>query len=164
MLVAVVSDIHDNLANLDACLRWCAGRSITKMICCGDVCSQETLDRLAAEFAGDIFLVRGNGELYRESDLSKNKNISYLGDMGCIEIDSLNIGLCHEPEKVDRLTENFSTLDFIFFGHTHKPWIEKRGKIYLANPGNIAGVFYQASFAVLDTAKKELELKLMAYL
>ena len=48
--------------------------------------------------------------------------------------------------------------DNIFYGHNHKPWEQTMGKTKLVNPGTLAGMFYKASFAVLDLEKSKLEL------
>jgi predicted phosphodiesterase len=54
--------------------------------------------------------------------------------------------------------------DIIFYGHTHKPWIEIKNGIQIVNPGTLGGVFTPATFAVWDTDKREPELKLLASL
>jgi predicted phosphodiesterase len=54
--------------------------------------------------------------------------------------------------------ENF---DFYFFGHSHWPFLKKEGNCYLANPGNLAGLFYKATFAILDIKTRKLKLKIL---
>lgn len=163
MLIAVISDIHDNLVNLKKCLNWCRQNSVVKLICCGDVTNLETIIYLARNFSGEIFLVRGNIEIYPETELASFKNINYGGEISFNKIDDLNIGLCHEPRKIERVKKMApSVLDFIFYGHTHKPWIEKDGATIIANPGTLGGVFNPATFAIFDTTKKNLELKVLA--
>ncbi len=162
MMIAIISDIHDNLANLEKCLNWCKNNKITKIICPGDITNSETLNYLSNNFSGEIFLVSGNAELYEESELKEYKNINYGGDTFVFKIANLNIGLCHQPEKIAKtLKQSSEKLDFIFYGHTHKPWLEKRGDTNIINPGNLAGVFQEATFAYLDTETKTLELKIL---
>jgi putative phosphoesterase len=163
MLIVIISDIHDNIANLKKCLDWCRQNQVKKMICCGDMTTLETIDYLAANFSGEIFLVSGNMEIYREADLAGYKNILYSGEIGLREIGGLNIGFCHQPERIGRVLKLAPTEpDFIFYGHTHKPWLEHNGDTTIVNPGNIAGVFHQATFASLDTETKKLDLKIVA--
>jgi putative phosphoesterase len=165
MLIAVISDIHDNLLNLEKCLAWCRAQKISKMICCGDVCDADTLKFLAQNFPGKIFLVEGNGETFTESDLKGLENIDYRQEIGVEKISGLNLGFCHQSKAIDKVIESSSkALDFIFFGHSHKPWLERRDQIFLANPGNLSGTFYQATFATLDTKNKKLDLKILAHL
>lgn len=163
MLIAVISDIHDNLACLEKCLTWCRQNKVANIVCCGDITNIETIDYLAKNFLGEIFVVAGNAEIYEEKDVAKLANIHFGGDISINEIGGLNIGLCHQPEKIKKIEELTPiNLDFIFYGHTHKPDLKKEGNTIIANPGTLAGVFSQATFAVLDTDKKNLELKILA--
>ena len=165
MMIAIVSDIHDNIANLRKCLDWCLGHGVEKIIQLGDITTLETIDYLATNFSGEIFMISGNLEIYRAGELAEYeyKNIRYSGEIGLKEIGGLNIGFCHEPKNIKKVLKLASTApDFIFYGHTHKPWLEHDGDMIIANPGNVAGVFHQATFAVLDTVTKKLDLKIIA--
>lgn len=163
MQIAVISDIHDNLVNLEKCLIWCQQNKISQIICCGDITTLDTLSYLAHNFLGEIFLVAGNTEIYQESELNKFKNINYYGEIGHKKIGNLNIAFCHEPKKLKKIQElSALNLDFIFYGHTHKPWLEKNNNLIIANPGTVAGTFSQATFATLDTDSKKLTLKIIA--
>lgn len=166
MYLAIIADIHDNLANLNKILSWSKKNQINKIICLGDITTTETIGYLAANFDGEIFVVRGNCEIYDPLIFSGYSNLINLGSGKNISLDNLLIGCCHEPEHINRLIElagkESSTPDFVFYGHTHKPWLEKRGQTSVVNPGNAAGVFHQATFATLDTANHKLELKILA--
>ncbi|MFZ4631936.1 MAG: metallophosphoesterase family protein [Patescibacteria group bacterium] len=163
MLIAIISDIHDNLANLKTCLSYCEENEVSKLICCGDITNLDTVKNLAKNFLGEIFIVSGNADLYEEKDLSKFSNINYYGEIAVNEIAGVNIGFCHEPDKIRKVKELAPfKLDFIFYGHTHKPWLEKDDGLIIANPGTLAGVFNAATFAILETSNKNLELKIVA--
>jgi len=159
MLIAIISDNHDNLENLKKFINWSLENKIEKIICLGDVCKIETIKYLALSFPGEIFLVRGNACLYETGELKKYQNIKYYGEIGQEIIGDLKIAFVHEPEKMKKLTEY--NLDFVFYGHSHKPWLEKNGETLVANPGTLGGVYYQATFTVLNTETKKLELKLL---
>lgn len=163
MRIAVIADIHDNLANLKTCLTWCRDNEIEKIICAGDITNLETITFLAGNFPGEIFVALGNADNYKVADLKTWKNIIYSGEIGFHEIANLKIAVCHEPEKIKEANETGQDApDFIFYGHTHKPWIEKDGQTIIANPGTLGGVFYPATFAILETTNKHLELKRLA--
>ncbi len=160
MNVAIISDVHDNLANLYKCLDWCNKNKIEKIIYCGDVTNSETLKVLSEKFDGEIFLVKGNIELYYKEEIELYKNIDYLGRQGVINIESKKVGICHEPYFIDGLLEK-GKVDFVFYGHTHKPWTEERDGVKIFNPGTLGGVFQKATFAVWDTDKDKVDLKLL---
>lgn len=165
MHIAIIADIHDNIANLKKCLDWCLTNKIEKIIACGDITNIETIGYLSSRFPGDIFLVNGNADLYEDTELSRYSNIKYSGEIGLREIGGLSIGFCHEPEKISRVFKLAPyTPDFIFYGHTHKPWLEQDGGTAIVNPGNIAGIFHQGTFAILDSTHKKLDLKVIANL
>ncbi len=165
MLIVIVSDIHDNLPNLKKCLNWCQNNKIEKIIFCGDATTIETIDYLASEFSGQIFITNGNAEIYSNSELQRYKNIGYYQEIGIIKIANLNIGFCHQLEKINLILKaKKNDLDFIFYGHTHRPTLKKNKNTIIANPGNLAGSGYQASFATLNTDNKKLELKILAIL
>ncbi len=171
MKIVVISDIHDNQVNLIKCLKWIKKNKVDKLICLGDITNSETLKFLASIFKKDIFLVSGNVELYHEEELEQYKNIKYFGRMGSFELNGKKISICHEPHLVDKilkknnhpqpLLEKEGGVDIIFYGHTHRPWIEKRNGVLVVNPGTVGGVFSSPTFAVWDTGEDEPELKLL---
>jgi predicted phosphodiesterase len=148
---------------------------VEKIICCGDIANGETLGILAAEFAGEIFLVRGNMEIYGEEEVKNYKNINYGGRFGFFAIAGRRVGACHEPDFIGDVLKEISRHpsspfppgrdrkgeSIIFYGHTHKPWIETKNGVQIVNPGTLGGVFYQPTFAVWDAASGKLELKLL---
>lgn len=161
MKVAIISDIHDNLANLGLFFEAIKKEKVEKIICCGDVCNSETLKILSKKFLNEIFLVKGNAEIYQEQEAFEIENINYLGKIGIIEIEKSKIGICHEPTLINNLLENEPDLNFIFYGHTHQPWISIRQKATLINPGTLGGVFHKACFAVWDSKTKDVKLKII---
>lgn len=159
MKFAVISDIHDNLVNLEKCVNWGKGEEIANAICCGDVVNGETLEYLAKNFQ-NIYLVRGNLEIYEEAEIKKYKNIKYLGRFGIFELNKKIIGLCHEPWFIEKVLAQ-KKCNIIFYGHTHEPWIGEKDGLITANPGTLGGVFNKASFAVYDSESGGLELKIL---
>lgn len=160
MKLAVISDIHDNLVNLEKALNWAKANDIGEIICAGDVTNSETLQFMADNFSGTIHLVRGNMEIYEEAEAKKLYNINYLGRFGATEITGKIVGVCHEPLFIDDVLAKGKP-EIIFFGHTHKPWMEKKDGVTTANPGTLGGVFQKATFAVWDSETGFLELKLL---
>lgn len=157
MKVAIISDIHDNLVNLEKCLVWCGKNGIEEIICCGDVTNSETIGILAGGFKGDIYLVKGNVELYDAGELRKYKNIKYYERVGRVQLDKKWVGFCHEPYLVDYVLKK-GACDIIFHGHTHRPWMEEREEVVVVNPGTLGGMLARATFAVWESGGLKPEL------
>ncbi|MCX6712389.1 MAG: metallophosphoesterase family protein [Candidatus Vogelbacteria bacterium] len=172
MKLAIISDIHDNLANLEKFLAVAKGLGIYGIICCGDVTTPETLEWLAENFSGPIKLANGNMEIRREEFFEvakRHKNLEVFEEVGEWDYQtpgvdtSTRIAFVHRPDKTEELARRLvrqahrKKYNFVFYGHTHKPWIRGEGVI-IANPGTLGGVFTGATFAVLDTVTGHLEL------
>lgn len=163
MKVAIFSDSHDNVPNLEKFLSWVNKNAINEVIFCGDLCAPVMLkDIIMPNYQGRLYMVFGNvTDRERLSELVKNyDNVKHFADQGSVEIDCLRFGFVHYPDKARAMAET-GKYDFVFHGHTHKPWVEQVGSCFVANPGTLAGLFNKATFAVLDTKTKKLELKIL---
>lgn len=163
MKAAIISDIHDNLANLEKFLNWANKNKIKELIICGDLCTPATLAKiLAPNFKGKIHIVYGNVcDLDLEIEKAKEfSHIIHYGDEGRFEIDDKKVAIVHLPDRARKLAQSHQ-YDFVFYGHTHKPWLETVNQTQLVNPGTLAGMFYKATFAVWDTSNNKLELKIL---
>lgn len=169
MLVAIISDIHNNEVNLKKVLGYCAEKKIGKIICCGDLASNETLDFLCDNFSGEIFYALGNMEAGHLT-MSVLKNTAHLPDgsiryknifinqkFGETVIDGKKIAFVHYPDQAKSLAET-GKYAFVFYGHTHKPWEEMIEKCKMLNPGNVTGDLYPPTFATWDTENDQFEL------
>jgi len=158
MKVAIISDIHDNLVNLEKCFRWCGENKIEVLLCCGDVTNNETLEIIANDFTGKIYLVKGNADFWDDKDTAAFKQITYLGrDGGLVALGGKRIGLCHEPKLIADLIR-LKRPDIVFFGHTHQPWESVEDSVKIVNPGTLSGMFFKTTFAAYDTATDDLQL------
>ena len=165
MKIAIVSDSHDNLATTEKALTWLKKQGIVNLIHCGDVCSPSMLKEMSKNFAGQIHLVFGNVDGDPSSMLlAKGRgglaNVNFYGETGELEIEGKKMAFCHKPLTARGLAAS-GQYDLVFFGHTHAPGEEKVGQARLVNPGTLAGMFNKATFAVYDTEKDLLELKLI---
>ena len=163
MKIAILSDSHDNAPNIEKALEWINQNKIDQIIHCGDLCAPSILaEILAPAFSGPIHLVFGNVE---DRDLMPKvvkdfPNVKHYGDVGEIEIDKKKIAFVHFPDKAKELARS-GKYDFVFYGHTHKPWEEKFNDCRLINPGTLAGLFNKATFAFCDTKTGLFELKIL---
>ena len=188
MRIAIITDSHDNLANLKKTLAYLNRQGIKLIIHCGDIASDETLEKMVKFFPGNIYFTFGNADNIplakiknspctkpkvlvqgqkspKESDLKSDPTgqakLNFCNKFGEIEIDNKKIAFTHFPSQAKKLAKK-GKYDLVFYGHTHKPWIQQisnlRKSTLLVNPGNLCGVFYKPSFAVYDTEKQGLSL------
>lgn len=163
MKIAIISDTHDNVPNLEKALFWMNNNGIEQIIHCGDLCAPAILIKvLAPGFSGPIHMVFGNVE-DREtvSEMTKKiDQVKHYGDLGEVEIDGKKIGFIHFPNEAKKLAQS-RKYDLVFYGHNHTPWEERVGATRLVNPGTLAGLFNKATFAIYDTKTDKLELKIL---
>lgn len=164
MKIAIISDTHDNLANIEKTLSILKKESIQILLHCGDISALDTLKTIMQGFLGKVHIVLGNAdEDTLELTNLKNKypgRLKIWGNSGEIKTGGKKIAFNHFPEIAKDLA-SIKDYDLIFYGHTHKPWEERIGKTRLVNPGNLAGIFYGPTFAIYDTKNEKLELKIL---
>lgn len=150
MKFAIVSDTHDNTANFNKAIGWLNQEGIKLILHCGDICNQETIDEAIKNFHGEINWVRGNGD-YNLPDIKETKEL---------ELESKKIFFNHYLDVAKKAAES-GKYDLVFYGHTHRPWVEAIGNCKLANPGELAGQRFKPTFAIYDTETDKLELKIL---
>ena len=162
MKIAIISDTHDNIANIKKALDYINGQKITELIHCGDVCAPITMVEIAEQFKGNINLCIGNVDgdpfrmLQRVQD-GKAPNVTIHQEVGEFTIDGKKIAINHYP-KIAKALAKTGDYDLVFYGHNHKPWVEKIGKTQLVNPGNVANIINAPTLAIYDTVTDNLEL------
>lgn len=183
MKIAIISDIHNNTVNLKKVLDYCGRGKIGTIICCGDLASKDTLDFLCDNFSGTVHYTFGNmdeGQLRDvitwTFDVQVYKNVTLYKNFGELDVvagpllrsvpaATRKIAFVHFPDVAKKLCMT-GKYDFVFYGHTHKPWSseasakETRGskKCTMLNPGNVAGDIYPPTFAVWETENNKFEL------
>lgn len=160
MKLAIISDIHDNLARLKEVAALSKKEKITTVICCGDVTSLETIEELSGYFK-KVYVAFGNGDfkIKQITDLIP-ENITSFGNVGVIELAGKKIAFCHYDWLAEKLFQS-NNYDFVFYGHTHTPWEERKKDRILLNPGEVAGQYGKASFAIVDIKTGTAHLNLI---
>ncbi len=159
MRVAVLSDIHDNIWNLEIALRDVNARGAEALLFLGDFCAPFTLAQIAESFAGQIHAVFGNndGDPFLLSQVAARFSHVHLhGHFAEIELGGRRIALNHYPEIARRLAES-GAYDAVFSGHNHQRHLERVGKTLWANPGEVMGRFGQPSYGLYDTEAHAFE-------
>lgn len=161
MHLAIISDSHDQIHNLKEVLNYCQKEKINTIIHCGDLCKISSLiEAWPKDFDAKVHFVYGNADIPEELDNKAFPWLKIYGQIGEIFLENKRIAFTHFSDQAKKLGET-QKYDYVFYGHSHKPWEEILEKTKLVNPGETAGMFYQASFAVLDLEKNELSLKIL---
>lgn len=169
MKLAIISDTHDNIPNIKKVLDYCRENKIEKIIHCGDFSEVETLEFVKENFSGDVFVSFGNMDRGHCADQyfdgKKFWNFKFFRNHGEVEIANKKIAFVHFPEYAKKLAES-ARFDFVFYGHTHKPWTEtivaqangNMRKCEMLNPGNVSNQIYQPTFAIWDSIQNTFSL------
>jgi len=157
--VAIVSDTHDQIANLRAVVAFCNSRHIEFLIHCGDLISPFMLDELD-RFTGQIHLVDGNNlgdqNLIARRCARSAHHLRHHGESGGLHIDGLSFGVVHYPDKALALAAS-GQYDIICYGHDHSRHAEQHGRTLMINPGHLLGKDGPGSFVVFDCQDRSLK-------
>jgi hypothetical protein len=159
-MVGIISDIHDNLPNLAKALNYFKVSKIKRLICCGDIGSEETLVYLVENFSGQIWSVLGNADAEQiEYQKFKDKfdNLNLFESTGQFAIEGKQILIVHEPWRYEKYLDN-PEIEYIFYGHSHKPWQETQNNKIILNPGNVANQIYSPSLATWSPTNNDFKL------
>ena len=156
MKVAVISDTHDHLGNVDRAIARINGLGAGALLHCGDLVSPFVVDRLAS-FDGPVHVVFGNNEGDRFTIArvaAKFPNVTLHGEVGFVETGAGEIAFTHRPEFARGLACT-GTYAAVFYGHTHRMKVERIGTSWLVNPGELMGLLEPPGFIVFDPSSGE---------
>ena len=153
--IAILSDTHDNLHNLDIALQQIAASGAEVMLHCGDLCAPFIIPRLAESFAGLIHIIFGNNDgdgRLLQMQASRFAQVTLHGIYAELEISGRSLALIHYPEPARRIAQS-SQFDVVCYGHNHLQNGETIGRCYLINPGEVLGMKGTPSWALYDCAQ-----------
>lgn len=158
MRIAVLSDIHDNIWNLERALDQLEGVEV--LLCCGDLCAPFSLKQIQDSFSGPVHTVLGNNDgdpLLLTQVASQREGVYLYQPLIELELDGKKIAVAHYPQIGQALAAS-RQYDAVFSGHTHRPQAQRVGETLWADPGEVMGRFGKPSFGVYDTVTGEFEL------
>jgi putative phosphoesterase len=157
--IAVISDVHDNLANLAKVLNYIKNNNIDYLICTGDLQSLEAWAELN-KLSIPVFAAKGNAD--NGLDLSLFTNIQVWQSFGEIELAGKKIIFSHYPEVIKKiLNQKPNYYHLALNGHSHQPWEEFWQGTKILNPGNVANVRYNPTFAIINSDDLKAQLILL---
>ncbi|MBN1439396.1 MAG: YfcE family phosphodiesterase [Anaerolineales bacterium] len=159
MLIAVLSDTHDNRGTIRKALVVARARGAAEILHCGDLTSASVL----SEFRGwTVHYAFGN----MDRDAAEIRAAADRLDPGSacgaelhLEREGVRIALMH-GNHAGMLTQavRSGAYDFVFHGHTHRRRDERIGRTRAVNPGALGGAASEGySFCLLDTAGGDVE-------
>ena len=160
MRVGVLSDTHDDEANLKLALDAYRQQRITQLIHCGDMIGPEIVRR----FRGfQVIYVDGNmdresGEIYRRLREVDPHSVVLPTFEG--ELDEVSIAVTHGDDlaELNRVIRS-GIHRFVFTGHSHRRRDETIGPTRVFNPGALGGLQFESrSFSVVDLASGKVEV------
>lgn len=163
MKIAVLSDTHDHIENLNKVLDDIKGK-VEAIIFCGDMCAPFTAGILGS--AGiPVYACLGNvDEDHIMMQEKGGENIEWTGlakEYGQVNLGGKKIAFVHYP-RIAELLAGSGDYDAVFHGHTHEARNEKRGETLLLNPGAVCGIQKgkpgAASYAIYDTEKNSAKI------
>jgi len=159
MKIAVLSDIHDNIWQLEALLKTL--EPVAAAVFCGDFCAPFTLKQLAEGISGTLHVVFGNNDgdqllLSRIADQAGN--VQLHGPFAELELDGRHIFAIHYPQ-VARAVAASGHYDLVLYGHDHIACVKQFGRTVLANPGEVMGRFGRSTYGLYDTLSGGFEIQ-----
>jgi len=160
--VAIISDSHDNIWNLDKALQAIGKSGAETLLHCGDLCAPFIIHRLAQGFAGDIHIIFGNNDadvrLITQNCGNYDGRITLHGIYAELELGDKTIAMIHYPEPARRIAES-GNIHLTCYGHDHTKRVERVGENWLLNPGEIMGMKGSPTWALYDTEDHTAQLR-----
>lgn len=160
MKIAVVSDIHDNVWQLEKVLNGITEAQADVVLCCGDLCAPFTLKQIADGFSGPVHLVFGNndGDKWLLTTVAAQAgNVTLHDTLFESVLGTCDVAMVHFP-NVARALAASGRYDVVFYGHDHTAAAERVGETWLINPGEVMGRFGATTYAIYDTEADEVDL------
>ena len=159
MRIAVLSDIHDNIWNLESALVQLEGADV--LLCCGDLCAPFSLKQIQDSFPGPVHVVLGNNDgdpLLLAQIATQREKVHLHQPLVELELNGRKIAVAHYPQ-IGRALAASGQYAAVFSGHTHRPRTQQLGGTLWVNPGEVMGRFGEPSFGLYDTVTGQLEIK-----
>ena len=153
MKIAIISDTHDNLPNVQIAADIFNKHNVSLVIHCGDFVAPFTLSTFK-DLKCPLLGVFGNcdGEIDYLITQANKLNFSLFHPPHKIKINNKQVLISHKPIKPD------SNTDILLYGHTHKPEI-KNENVLVINPGEASGwLFGNPTIVLLDLINLKTEL------
>jgi uncharacterized protein len=163
MIIAVMSDSHDNIWNMRRAVSIIRDEGAGMIIHCGDFVAPFMLQEL--ENAGiPVHGVFGNNDgdqyLMTKLSLTSLKNITLHGPVGEVDAGGFPVALTHQG-IVGKGLASTGKYKMVCYGHSHVYLEERKGDTMLLNPGDLMGKDGNPGFCLVDTENKKVKRVLL---
>lgn len=163
MRIAVLSDSHDNIWNLEKALQLLQGEALSALLFLGDFCAPFSLKQIAEAYSGPIHCVPGNndGDMFLLMSIAAQAgNVTFHHPIGDLTLSERKIAITHYPEIAEGLVAT-GKYTAVFSGHTHEFMSQTSGSTLWVNPGEIMGRFGEPGFIYYNPADNSFERVLL---
>jgi len=159
MKIAVISDTHDHILNMNKAIKQINESGAEHLLHCGDLISPfmlEELDKCECK----VHLVFGNNPgdqfLLSKKLQARKGHMLHYGWRGQIDLNNRKISWIHDPHLAYALART-GEFDLVCFGHTHRWHLERlKNNCVLLNPGEILGKKEKPGWALVDLDSMEI--------
>lgn len=160
MLIAVLSDSHDQIANLEKALAAANAAGAEVLLHCGDLCAPFMLDRIGKQFRGAVHVVAGNNDgdgRLLQTIAANYAHVTLHGIYAELDFAGHLCAMIHYPEPARRIAQS-GHFGLVCYGHDHIKHIESIGPTVLVNPGELLGMKGAPTWGLYDTDRGEFTL------
>ena len=158
MRICIISDTHDNLAEVRKLVDKLNCLDCGMLIHCGDICGPGVLQELA-RLRCEVHCCFGNmDDKGQVSKAAAETRVRCHGEKGMLEVEGRKIGFVHLPNLAYKMAES-GEFHVVFYGHTHLVNKEYIGKTLFVNPGEIQGRKWSPSFALYETVSGDVRIQ-----
>ncbi len=164
MLIAILSDSHDQIANLEKALAAAKAAGAAALLHCGDLCAPFMLDRLGKQFQGEVHVVAGNNDgdgRLLQTIAANHAHVTLHGIYAELTFDGHACAMIHYPEPARRIAQS-GQFRLVCYGHDHTKHVESidtaAGSTLLVNPGELLGMNGAPTWGLYDTSSGEFTL------
>ena len=155
--IAIISDSHDNIWNLEKALAQANEMGAEALLHCGDMNAPFIVKIMAERFSGPIHIIYGNNEgdgRLIQTLVAQYDHVTHHGDYAELELFGRKIAMIHYPEPALRIAQS-GQFDLVCYGHDHTQRLDKVGGGLLANPGEIMGFMHDPTWGLYDAESGE---------
>ena len=163
MKIAILSDIHDQKANLELALSQIKEQGIQQALVLGDFCAPPTVLQLVQSELKCLCIFGNNdGDRARMKEIAATSNgrVAFSQqEFDEYEIEDKKVFVTHYPEIAKSVADS-GGFDAVFYGHDHQRYLEvlQNGTLLL-NPGEIWGWLNGvSSYAIWDTEINQADI------